>query len=265
MTEPLYLKDSYLREWEARVASAQRKDEKAQFIVLDNTAFYPQSGGQPHDTGTITRLSDSRAFKVVFVGKFCVSQHNGRRDVSSSEGTKISGQISHEIEAQGEGLKPGDQVKCSLDWDRRHVLMRYHTADHILTRVIINHTGARITGNQISPEKSRIDFDLEKFDREAFEQYAGEANEIIARNIPVKKYFMPYEEAMKNPDLFQLKDRLPPNIKELRIVQVGEGPAFDTSACGGCHLGSTGEIGKIKIIKMENKGKNNRRIHFVLE
>ncbi len=241
--DALYLKDCYLKEWEAGVVSVS----EGKFIVLDKSAFYPASGGQPHDTGTMTRLSDEKAFKVVFVGKF-------------------SGQISHEVEVpEGEELKPGDKVKCTLDWERRHTMMRYHTADHIFTRVIINHTGAKITGNQISPEKSRIDFDLETFDREAFEQYAREANELIAKNIPVKKYFMSYEEAMKNQDLFQLKDKLPPNIKELRIVQVGESPAFDTSACGGCHVDSTGEIGRIKIIKMENKGKSNRRVYFVLE
>ncbi len=199
MTGELYLKDCYLKEWEAVVASVQKKDDKAQFIILDKTAFYPNSGGEPYDTGTITRLSDEKVFKVVFVGKFC-------------------GNISHEVEVAGDELKPGDKVKCILDWERRHLFMRYHTADHIFTRVIINHTGAKITGNQISPEKSRVDFDLENFDREAFEQYAREANELIAKNIPVKKYFMPYEEAMKNPDLFQLKDKLPPNI----ILEAGE-------------------------------------------
>jgi len=251
----LYLQDCYLKEFEAEVNKAENKDEKSQFVILDQTAFYPDSGGQPYDTGIMTRLSDGRTFKVVYVGKF-------------------SGNIPHEVEkpegSEGDGsavprseLKPGDKVKCSIDWDRRQVFMRYHTADHVLTRVIINHTGAKITGNQISLEKSRVDFDLEDFDREAFQGYVKEANEILSRSIPVKKYFMPMEEAMKNPDLFQLKDKLPPNLKQLRIVQVGQ-PAFDTSACGGCHVDNTSEIGRIEIIKMENKGKNNRRIYFRL-
>jgi misacylated tRNA(Ala) deacylase len=244
---PLYLRDCYMKEFEAEVLGAKAKDDKSDFIVLDRTAFYPDSGGQPHDTGTMTRVSDNAVFRVVFVGKF-------------------SGNISHEVERPGGagGLEPGDRVRCRIDWDRRYTFMRYHTADHVLSRVIIKHTGAKITGNQISLEKSRIDFDLENFDREAFQQYVDEANGILAKCMAVRKYFMPLAEAMKNPDLFQLKDKLPPNIKELRIVQVGEEPSFDTSACGGCHLDNTGEAGKIEIIKMENKGKNNRRIHFRL-
>jgi misacylated tRNA(Ala) deacylase len=248
---PLYLDNCYMKEFEAEVTSAANKDENSQFIALNRTAFYPNSGGQPHDTGIMERLSDGAAFRVVFVGKF-------------------SGEISHEVEnQQGEGaklkLKQGDKMKCVLDWDRRFTFMRYHTADHVLTRVIINHTGAKITGNQISLDKSRTDFDLEDFDREAFQQYVDEANGIMAKGLPVRKYFMPLEEAMKKQNLFQLRDRLPPNVKELRIVQIGEGPAFDTSACGGCHLDNTGEAGKIEIIKMQNKGKSNRRIYFKLD
>jgi misacylated tRNA(Ala) deacylase len=245
--QPLYLRDCYMKEFEAEVVSANNKDEKTQFIVLDSTAFYPDSGGQPYDTGKMIRESDNAVFKVVFVGKF-------------------SGSISHEVERPDgvKGLEPGDKVRCSIDWDRRYVFMKYHTADHVLTRIIINHTGAKITGNQISHEKSRIDFDLEDFDRDAFQRFVEEANEVLARRLPVKKYFMPMDEAMKNPDLFQLKDRLPPNVSELRIVQVGEDPAFDTSACGGCHLDNTGEAGRMEIIKMENKGKGRRRVYFRL-
>jgi len=245
--QALYLTDCYTKEWQSMVVKADRKDGKSQFIILDRTAFYPESGGQPHDTGTMERVPDGTLFNVVFAGKF-------------------AGSISHEVEAREPGteLKPGDKVICRLDWARRHTFMRYHTADHVLTRVIINHTGAKITGNQISLDKSRIDFALEDFDREAFQKYAEEANQIMAKNLPVKKYFMPRVQALQNPDLFQLRDKLPPSVNELRIVQVGESPAFDTSACGGCHLDSTGEIGRIEIIKMENKGRSNRRVYFKL-
>lgn len=245
--QPLYLKDCYMKEFDAEVVSANNKDEENQFIVLDSTAFYPDSGGQPFDTGKMIRVSDNAVFRVVFVGKF-------------------SGSISHEVERPdgAKGLEPGDRVRCTIDWDRRYKFMKYHTADHVLSRVIINHTGAKITGNQISPDKSRIDFDLENFDRDAFQRFVDEANDILAKSLPVRKYFMPMEDAIKNQDLFQLKDKLPPNVKELRIVQVGEHPAFDTSACGGCHLDNTGEAGSIEIIKMENKGKGRRRIYFRL-
>lgn len=269
MTEQaLYLKDCYLKEWDSEVKSSQMKaaaekdsleqPDKAvktplsQFIVLDRTAFYPQSGGQPFDTGTMTRLADGKTFRVVYVGKFGEN-------------------ISHEVEPMelGAGLKAGDKVRCKLDWERRYTFMRYHTADHVFTRVIINETGAKITGNQISMDKSRIDFDMENFDRAAFERYAETANGIIAKNIPINKYFMPREQALKNPELFQLRDKLPPDVMELRIVQIGGDEkglgAFDTSACGGTHLNNTSEIGRIKVTDAINKGKNNRRIYFVLE
>jgi misacylated tRNA(Ala) deacylase len=238
--QALYLKDNYLKEAKAKVIKADKK-----FIVLDKTIFYPNSGGQPFDTGIMERVSDRTEFKVVYAGKF-------------------GEDISHEVDK--EGLKAGDEVECRIDWGRRYVFMRYHTADHVLTRVIMNETGARITGNQISPEKSRIDFDLEKFDKDAFLKYADAANTIIAKNLPVIKYFMPKEEAIKNPDLFQLKDRLPPDVKELRIVQIGpDGCAFDTSACGGTHLNNTSEIGRIEVIGAENKGAARRRIYFVVK
>src|SRR3989344_9127228 len=142
MQSALYMNDSYLKEFEAVVESV--KDDK--FVVLDKTAFYPTGGGQPHDTGMM--VCNGEEYPVVFVGKF-------------------SGQISHEVSKAG--LKQGDKVTGRINWERRYKLMRMHTAAHLLSAIFHSKLGALITGNQKDVEKSRMDFDLENFDREKIE------------------------------------------------------------------------------------------------
>ncbi|MEL4305329.1 alanyl-tRNA editing protein AlaXM [Methanococcoides sp. LMO-2] len=230
--EALYLKDCYVREFEATVLSVT--DDK--FVVLDRTAFYPKSGGQPYDTGVL--ISDGKEYKVVFVGKF-------------------DGQISHEVSEPG--LKEGDKVKGIIDWDRRTLFMNYHTASHILSAIIHNETGAKISGNQIAEEKTRVDFNLENFDREQIGSYEAKVNEVIDRKIDVKIDILPREEALTIPSVVKLKDAFPPEIEEIRVIRI---PEIDDQACGGTHVKNTGEIPHIEIFKAENKGKNNRRIYF---
>jgi misacylated tRNA(Ala) deacylase len=236
MSEALYLKDCYLKSWEAVVKEVNR----GKYIVLDKTAFYPNSGGQPYDTGLIKRLSDGKKFRVVYVGKF-------------------SGEISHEVDR--EGLKPGDKVYCEIDWDRRYIYMRYHTASHILFGVINKKTGALITGNQISIDKTRIDFSLESMNKEILPSVEEEANNIIQEGHPVEFEFISRGEALKKPYLATLAKGLP-EAETIRVVKIGD---FNEQACGGTHVKNTKEIGKIKIVDFVNKGKNNRRIYFVLE
>ena len=235
MENPLYLQDCYMKEFDAEVMKADGK-----YIVLDNSAFYPNSGGQPWDEGTITR-DDGTEFKVVFVGKF-------------------SGAISHEVDK--EGLQSGDSVHCRIDWERRYKLMRYHTCAHIVSKIIRDATGAKITGNQLALDKGRIDFDLEQFDKDEIMSYEAKINEVIQKNLEVKKYFLPRDEALEMPELFSLKNVLPPDVQELRIVEIGD---FDKSACAGTHLNNTSEIGSVKFTEISNKGKNNRRVYFKLE
>ncbi|UGV39771.1 alanyl-tRNA editing protein [Methanococcoides orientis] len=230
--EVLYLKDCYIREFEATVASV--KDDK--FVTLDTTAFYPKSGGQPNDAGVL--ISDGKEYNVVFVGKF-------------------DGQISHEVSEPG--LKEGDKVKGVIDWDRRTLFMNYHTASHILSAIIHNETGAKISGNQIAEEKTRVDFNLENFDREQIGSYEAKVNEVIDRAIDVKIDILPREEALTIPSVVKLKDAFPPEIEEIRVIRI---PDVDDQACGGTHVKNTGEIPHIEIFKAENKGKNNRRIYF---
>jgi misacylated tRNA(Ala) deacylase len=229
------MKDPYIQEFDATVQSV--KDDK--FVVLDQTAFYPNSGGQPYDTGVLIRDRDE--FPIVFVGKF--------GDI-----------ISHEIGKPG--LRLGDKVKGKINWERRYLFMRYHTAAHILSTVIHNETGAAITGNQIAEDKTRIDFDLEQFDREKLKSYEEKANHVISLNIPVTLRFLPRDEAMKIPSVVKLAKGLPESIRTIRIVDI---QGFDQQACGGCHIKNTSEIKGIQIVKAENKGKNNRRVYYTLK
>jgi len=235
MTELLYMTDCYLREFDAVITKVDGK-----FIILDRTAFYPESGGQLTDTGKLVK-TDGTEFKVVFA-------------------KKIEGDVSHEIDK--EGLSIGDKVHGVLDWDRRYLMMRYHTAAHVLSTVIYNETNATITGNQLGLDKSRVDFDLELFNREQLSSYEAKTNAVLNKSLPVKIEIMPRDEAFKIPALVKLKKLLPETIKDIRVVSI-EG--FDQQACAGAHIGNLGEIGEIEIISLENKGKSRRRIYFKLK
>ena len=230
--EALYLEDCYLKESEATVESV--KDDK--FVVLDSTIFYPNSGGQPHDTGKFVK--DGEEFSVVYAGKF-------------------GDTISHEVSKPG--LKPGDKIRVVIDWVRRYLFMKYHTASHILAATIHTETGAQISGNQISEEKTRVDFSLEDFDRELIQSYETKVNEIIDQKLPISINIMPRDEAFQIPSVVKLKNAFPPDIHEIRVISI---PGVDQQACGGTHVANTGEIPHIEIFKAENKGKNNRRVYF---
>ena len=236
MNQPLYMKDSYLRSWKTAVRSVSGK-----FVVLEDTSFYPKSGGQPCDTGTIKRTGDGEVFRVVYAGRF-------------------SGEISHEVDR--EGLAQGDDVECEVDWERRYILMRCHTAAHVLSKVIYDETGAVISGNQLGTEKSRIDFTLEDFDKDMVQGYVDKANRLIEEGREVRVKSMPYEKAVRIPGFVRTRGDLLKKIDNLRVIEI-EG--FDQQACGGTHLKDISEIGRIKLLKTENKGKSNRRIYYSVE
>jgi misacylated tRNA(Ala) deacylase len=234
MTELLYQQDSYVKEFDAKVVKVEDKS-----IFLDKTHFYPTSGGQPGDTGLLR--CNGKEYKVV--------------------NTKKAGpEVIHDVDS--EGIAAGDAVHCAIDWPRRHRHMRGHTACHILSYVVNKDTSALITGNQIAEDKCRIDFDLENFNREKIKSYEAEANNIISKGADIKIKFLPREEAFKIPSVLKLKNVLPPSVDIIRIVDI-EG--YDTQACGGTHVKNTAEIKGIEIISAENKGKNNRRVYFVLK
>jgi misacylated tRNA(Ala) deacylase len=232
LTRMLFLSDSYLRECDALVVSV--KDLK--YVVLDQTVFYPKGGGQPWDTGKILKANEG--YDVVYVGKF-------------------SGEVSHEVDRAG--LGEGDKVHCVLDWERRYKLMRSHTAAHVFASLLWAGTGALITGNQLELDYVRFDFNLENFDRAILESYIRKANELFCRDIPVRCYDLPREEALKMPGMVKMAEAFPPDLPVLRIVEI---PSVDRQADGGTHVRNLREVGSIELLRVENKGKNNKRVYF---
>ena len=235
MAVALFQEDSFLKEFEAEVLSVS--DDK--YIVLDQTAFYPKSGGVSYDEGKL--IYNDIEYNVVYTGKF-------------------GGKISHEVDRVG--LKVGDKLKGELNWNRRYTLMRYHTAAHVLSGAFYMNLRAKITGNEISIDQGRIDFNLENFDRTLIEEQVAESNRIINADYPVEVYSLSRTEVEQDPDLTKLAMGLPKKIDSVRIVDI---KGFDRQPDGGCHVQSLKEIGKIYIKKLVNKGKNNRRLYFTLE
>ena len=236
MTKELYLDDMYLRVFEAKVVSV----ENEKYVVLDQSGFYPKSGGIDNDLGTLTRTEDGSTFNVVHVAK-------------------VKGNISHEIEPTG--LNVGDKVKGELDWTRRYELMRYHTAAHVLSGLFFKLGNVKVTGNNMVVGQGRIDFNFPEFDRQIVEDLVQKANDVLKKDLPVVTYQIEREEMDQEPSLMKLAMGLPPSIKHVRIVEITD---FDKQPDGGCHVAKLGEIGEISIKKIQNKGKNNRRLYFEL-
>jgi Ser-tRNA(Ala) deacylase AlaX len=231
MTKKLFWDDAYIKEFDATVTSVDGDK-----VVLDQTAFHPRGGGLLGDTGSV-------------------------------DGVKVLDTIKGSDDTIVHLVQPGSSIAVSkgvhgvVDWDRRYRIMRMHTSAHLLSSIFNKETGALITGNQIEPDKSRVDFSLENFDREKMLSHCQKANEAIAKNPSVKTYFMNREEALKIPGIIKLAAATPPDVKELRIVEI-EG--YDTQADGGVHVKNLGEIVKIDPLKFENKGKSNRRLYFTI-
>ncbi|MFB6489903.1 MAG: alanyl-tRNA editing protein AlaX [Thermoproteus sp. AZ2] len=236
-TKLLYQEDSYIREFDAVVLDVVGND-----VILDKTAFHDGEGGVQADTGFL--------------------EAGGVR-YRARAGVK-NGEVVHTIEG-AHGLKPGDAVRGVLDWEPRYRKMRLHTAAHILSAVLYNKYHALITGGDITPEYARDDFNIEgdmAAVRKAFEEAIAEVNEIARRGIEVKVYWLPREEALKIPGITKLAERAPPDLPVLRIVEI---PGVDIQADGGPHVRNTSEIGGVKIIKVENRGKGKKRVYYTLE
>ena len=230
MTEKLFWVDSYIKEFDARVLVVDGSN-----LTLDRTAFNPRGGGLVSDTGVIAGL------KV-------------------NEVTKEGDEILHSV-AEAPAFRPGDSVHCALDWERRYRIMRMHTTAHILSSIVNRETGALITGNQISPDESRVDFSLEQFDRDKLSFYIDKVNDIVNRALEVTSFFMRKEEAANVPGMVKLANAAPPSVDILRVVQIGD---VDMQADGGVHVRNTSEIGKVVGLRAENKGKSNKRLYFTV-
>ncbi len=206
-----------------------------QKVSLDQSLFYPKGGGVACDTGTL------KGVRVVETVK--------ERDV-----------IVHSLESPP-SFAVEDIVTGHIDWDRRHRLMRMHTAGHLLSALFFTRLNCLITGNQIDVDRSRMDFNIESFDRAQIEGFVNEANELIRKDATVKTYFLDRGTALKMPELVKLAEASPPAENKLRIVEI-EG--IDKQADGGLHVASLSEIGTIRLLKLENKGKTNRRLYYDL-
>lgn len=232
MTDELFRKDSYLRECDATVIAVD-----GQAVTVDRTVFYPLGGGQPGDTGSISWPSGNARIADTRYGD--------------------SGEILHIVADHGPLPPVGATVHLALDWERRYRHMRMHTAMHLLGAVL----RYGVTGGNISADKSRLDFDMEEsVDKDA----VGEALQaLVAADHAVSCRWISEEELDANPELVRTMSVQPPRGKgEVRLLEI-EG--VDLQPCGGTHLRSTAEVGKVRIGKVEKKGKRNRRVNIHLD
>jgi misacylated tRNA(Ala) deacylase len=237
MTEQLFLADPYRKSTQGRVVALTEEGG----IVLDRTIFYARGGGQPGDSGTLDWSG----------GRITVATA-----VKGEEGAIVL------VPAEPGELPPvGATVDQRLDWDRRHGHMRIHTALHLLSVVI----PLPVTGGAINAEKGRLDFDMPEApqDREILE---GQLNALITRDLPVSESWITDEELEANPGLVKTLSVAPPRgAGRVRLVRIGtEEETVDLQPCGGTHVATTGEIGKLRIAKIEKKGRQNRRVTIEL-
>lgn len=241
MTQLLFRDDAYLRSATARVMTVTEtapRDGSAPkpAVVLDQTVCYYESGGQPGDAGEL-------------------SWSGGSATIIDTRRDRDSGAILHVL-AEGAVLPAvGEGVTVTLDWPRRHLHMRYHTALHLICAAL---PGILATGNAIDTTKARIDFDLSgvAFDRDATE---ARLNELIAGNHDVTTQWISDEEMAAQPELVRTMSVAPPTgAGRVRLLNIGNG--VDLQPCGGTHVKNTREIGPVQIVKVENKGKQNRRL-----
>ena len=229
MTELLYLRDAELREFSATVVAV---DPEGSRVALDRTAFYATGGGQPHDTGVLAGLA-------------------------VTEVRKTDDLVWHAVEG-GPLPAVGDTVDGTVDWERRHRLMRTHTALHILCGVIWNEWRVPVTGGNMEPLSARMDFEFDPVPEGFAERIEELVNAEIAADRPIEVSFLPRDTAVQDADLIRTKVSLiPESVAEIRVVDI---VGLDKQADGGTHVRSTREVGRLKVVKLENKGKGNKRV-----
>lgn len=236
-TERLDLADATLRDWQAAVLAS---DERG--IVLDRSAFYPGGGGQPPDHGVLlwqgvqTRIVDAR---------------------------KADGDI-WLVPMEGDPQPPaGTQVQGAIEDDRRTALMRTHSGLHLLSGVVFRDFGALVTGSNMDPLSGRLDFNLEEVPEGFKERVEELCNAEVQQDRAIEAYELPTDEALAIPDVLRTaKNLLPPGLEIVRIVDIR---GLDVQADGGTHVASTRQIGSMRVVKVESKGKGFRRIRIALD
>lgn len=234
MTEELFRDDAYLKSCDGKVIEVNELGG----ITLDRTIFYPTGGGQPGDSG-----------KMTFGG--------AEIDIATTVNDRETGEIVH-VSAEGQTLpEVGSDVSLHVDWDRRYLHMRMHTGLHLLCAAV----PCGVTGGQIGAEKSRLDFDIGEMTLDK-EEITEKINNFMAGNHEVTTSWITDAEMDANPDLVRTMSVKPPRKGgRVRLLQVGE--AVDLQPCGGTHVKNTSEIGRLRVSKIENKGKRNRRVNIV--
>ena len=230
-TDLLYLHDAYMRTFDATVVAVE-----GDRVALDRTAFYPTGGGQPHDTGILAGIP------VVGVRK---------------EGDEVW----HTLDPSGSPVpEPGTEVAGEIDWGRRHALMRTHTALHVLCGVIWNEWATPVTGGNMEPLAARMDFEFDPLPDGFGAKVEDLVNAELAAARPVEIGFLPRGTALADKDLVRTKVSLiPSSVAEIRVVDI---VGLDKQADGGTHVRSTDEVGRIRVVKTESKGKGNKRIRL---
>ena len=235
MTELLFHAESYLKEFEATVTNVLDGG-----VVLDRTAFYTGGGGQPTDSGTLTL---------------------GGTEYQVTGIKRVEGKLMHQI--SGDLPAAGSTVTGRIDWDRRYLLMRTHTALHILCGVVWRDYGAKVTGGDMKPGEARMDFEFENISAEFAEEVEAKINAEVAADRDIIVDTLSREEAEQVPDLIRTKiNLLPPDIQEIRTIDIH---GLDLQADGGTHVANTREVGVIKVVGHESKGRINKRIRIALE
>lgn len=243
-TDLLYLRDAYQDEFDAVVTAVRPADGAADppvpaAVTLDRTALYATGGGQPHDTGVLSWEGGSAAVTSV---------------------RKADGEVWHELD--GPPPEVGTLVHGTVDWERRHQLMRTHTALHVMGGVIWNEWRVPATGGNMDPLSARMDFEFGPLP-EGFAARLEEAvNAELAADRPIEVAFVP-RSALETDDIIRTKVSLVPDgVDEIRVVDI---VGLDKQADGGTHVRSTAEVGRVRILKTESKGKGNKRVRLAIE
>jgi misacylated tRNA(Ala) deacylase len=233
-TELLFRDDAYLNTATARVVTASDSG-----IELDRTIFYPMGGGQVGDTGVLVRANGERIV------------------IADTRKGEALDSVRHVAAPGSPALEPGEPLTLEIDWERRYALMRLHTALHVMSCVVV----APVTGGNISPEKGRLDFDIDAslLNAARIEQ---ETNAIIARAIATETVWITDEEMDARPELVKTMSVKPPRgAGRVRLLQI---PGVDLQPCGGTHVRNIAEIGAIRVTRIKSEGKRNKRVEIAL-
>lgn len=241
-TDLLFQRDSRLRAIDTAVVGV---DAAGRRVALGATVFYPGGGGQPCDTGTLTRNAGGQPWPVTGARK---------------EGSVVW----HEFRGDNDLPEPGEAVRAEIEWETRYKLMRMHTALHVLCGVVFRDYGALVTGGNMGPDRARMDFEMDsaEFTPERVAEIERRANEELAAGREVRVQILPRAEAFQIPDLIRTKiNLLPEGISEVRTVEI---VGLDLQADGGTHVANTREVGQLRVVGTRSKGKANKRLEIEL-